>query len=57
MTDVELVPEEDTVSLPAIVDSSMLELKRLEFQEREKARAAELKMKELELREKNYQSS
>ena len=52
LTDEELVPEEDTVSLPATVDSSTLELKRLEFQEKEKARAAELKMKELELREK-----
>ena len=52
LTDEELVPEEDTVSLPATVDSSTLELKCLEFQEREKARAAELKMKELELREK-----
>ena len=52
LTDEELVPEEDTVSLPATVDSSTLELKLLEFQEKEKARAAELKMKELELREK-----
>ena len=52
MTYEELVLKEDTDSLPATVDSSTLELKRLEFQEREKARAVELKMRELELWEK-----
>ena len=43
------MPEEDAEEqLPINNDSSTLELKRLEFQEKEKAREAELKMKELE---------
>ena len=51
LIDEELVPEEDREGqLPD--DSSTLELKHLEFQEREKAREAELKMKELEIRKK-----
>ena len=53
LIDEELVPEEDIEGqLSSSVDSSSLELKRLEFQEQEKARQAQLKLKEPEIWQK-----
>jgi len=51
-----LVPEDEDRS-PTNVDSNFLELKRLELQECESAREAQLKMKELEIRERVVDST
>ena len=42
----ELVPEDEELPLPS---TGLLELKHLEFQEREKERESQLRMKELEI--------
>ena len=51
LIDEELVPEDEEHS-PVTVNSNTLELKCLEFQERESAREVQLKLKELEVKEK-----
>ena len=49
LTDEELVPEEETESLGS--SNTLLELKRLEFQEREKERENQVRIKEMEIGE------
>ena len=49
MSDIE-EPADDALS--PVVDSSMVELKRLELQDREREREANVKLRELEVREK-----
>ena len=47
------MPEQDIEGqLPSSIDNSSLKLKCLKFQEREKAREAQLKLKELEIWDK-----
>ena len=53
LVDEELVPEETIEDLPShTVDSSVLELKRLELQDREREQESQLKLRKLEVREK-----
>ena len=50
LIDEELVPKDEELLLSS---TGLSELKRLEFQEREKKRESQLRMKELEIQEKN----
>ena len=53
LIDEELVSEEEIEEpLSPMIDSSVVELKRLELQDREREREAQVKLRELELREK-----